>query len=401
MKYDFIIIGAGIVGLSTAYKLTNSNRSFNILVLEKENRVAAHQTGRNSGVIHSGIYYKPGSYRARNCVDGRHQLVDFCKEYGVAYDICGKVIVAPDEEGIPRLEQIYRNGLQNKIEDIELIDRKRLLEIEPHTRGVRAIHVPCAGIVDYIGVCKQLKALLKEGGGEIRFNQEVQEIRSSSDGVTVKTSSEQFESSYLISCGGLYSDRLADKAGISSPVRIVPFRGEYFELKPAARKLVNGLIYPLPNPEFPFLGVHFTKMVDGRVECGPNAVFAFKREGYSKLSFDLEDTIDTVNFSGFWKLTGKHWRMGLEEWYRSFSKKAFVTELQNLVPAIKSSDLTASPAGVRAMALQPDGEILDDFFIRSTEREIHVLNAPSPAATAGLSIADEIVSRAKERFSFS
>ncbi|MDZ7691409.1 MAG: L-2-hydroxyglutarate oxidase [Balneolaceae bacterium] len=398
MKYDFIIVGAGIVGLSTAYKLSESHPELNILVLEKEDHVAAHQTGHNSGVIHSGIYYKPNSYRAKNCVNGRHQLVDFCEKFGVSYDICGKVIVATDEEDIPRLEKIFETGQINQIEDIEMIGPEKLAEIEPHAAGVQAIHVPCAGIVDFVGVCEKQKELIEEKGHTVKFNQAVEDIRHKNGSVVAQTQSDHFEASWLINCAGLYSDHVAESAGVQPDVQIVPFRGEYYELKPEAEHLVNGLIYPMPNPAFPFLGVHFTKMVLGGVECGPNAVFAFKREGYEKLSFDLNETIETINFPGFWKLAKKHWRMGLEEYYRSFSKQAFVNDLQKLVPAISKSDLQTSPAGVRAMALKPDGEILNDFRFVATENEIHVLNAPSPAATAGLAIGDEIVKRAEENF---
>lgn len=400
MKYDFIIVGAGIVGLSTAYKLSQKFPHLNIVVLEKEGKVATHQTGHNSGVIHSGIYYKPNSYRAKNCVNGRHQLVDFCKKYGVPYEICGKVIVATEEEQLPRLQKIFETGKTNRIEGIEVVDSEKLSQIEPYAEGIKAIHVPCAGIVDFVGVCKKQKELIESFDNEIKFNQQVQHIQRLRDSVVAETDSNHFEASYLINCAGLYSDHVAASAGVESPIQIVPFRGEYFELKPEAEHLVKGLVYPMPNPEFPFLGVHFTKMVLGGIECGPNAVFAFKREGYQKLSFNLEETIETLNFPGFWNLAKEHWKMGLEEYYRSFSKKAFVKNLQKLVPAISESDLQPSPSGVRAMALKPSGEILDDFHFETTLREIHVLNAPSPAATAGLAIGDEIVRRAETSFEF-
>lgn len=398
MKYDFIIVGAGIVGLSTAYKLSLAYPQYDILVLEKENRVAAHQTGRNSGVAHSGIYYQPGSFRAKNCVDGRHQLERFCAEHDIAYDRCGKVIVATKEEDIPRLHGIYERGLQNEIEGIEMIGPERLAEIEPYACGVQAIHVPCTGIVDFVGVCETLKDLIEKSGGSVKFEQEVQNVLHENGGVMVQTNRGEFRSQYLINCAGLYCDHVAESAGVKPSIQIVPFRGEYYALKPEAEHMVNGLIYPMPNPEFPFLGVHFTRMVLGGVECGPNAVFAFKREGYSKYSFDLEDTIETVNFPGFWKLAAQHWRMGLDEMYRSMSKRAFVKGLQTLVPAVKEEHLVESPAGVRAMALTPEGEIVDDFSFVTTANEIHVLNAPSPAATAGLAIGDEIVKRTREHF---
>lgn len=398
MTYDFIIVGAGIVGLSTAYKLSLAYPDIDILVLEKEGHVAAHQTGNNSGVIHSGIYYKPESYRAKNCVEGRHQLVEFCEQNNVDYEICGKVIVATDEEDIPRLDDIYETGKINKIEGIKKIDPQELKEIEPYARGVKAIHVPCSGIVDYVGVSKKLRALIEEKGNRIACGQEVVKIAQNGNTLSVKTKSDSFSSRYLINCAGLYSDHVAQSAGVNPDIQIVPFRGEYYELKPEVEHFVNGLIYPMPNPAFPFLGVHFTKMVRGAVECGPNAVFAFKREGYDKLSFDLNETIETLNFPGFYNLAKKYWKIGLDEWYRSFSKKAFVENLQDLIPSIRPEHLKPSPSGVRAMALKPDGEILDDFQFELTENEIHVLNAPSPAATAGLAIGDEIVKRAEKAF---
>lgn len=399
MIHDFTVVGAGIVGLSTAYKLSLSFPNANILVLEKENRVSPHQTGHNSGVIHSGIYYKPGSYKAKNCVDGRHQLVEFCKENDVAHEICGKIIVASDESEIPKLNEIYNRGLENEIEGINIIDNAEMLEIEPYVTGVQAIHVPCTGIVDFAGVCKVLAEKITANGSRVELNQQVKGVTQRNGALTVQTSTTSFQTNYLINCAGLHSDRVARLSGVQSPVKIVPFRGEYYELTPEAEHKVKGLIYPLPNPEFPFLGVHFTKMALGGVECGPNAVFTFKREGYKKGSFDLQDTIEVANFPGFWKLASQHWRMGIDEMYRSYSKRGFLKKLQKLIPSIQLEELTGSPSGVRAMALKPDGEILDDFYFETTEREVHVLNAPSPAATAGLAIGDEIVNKVKENFS--
>jgi len=398
MTYDFIIVGAGIVGLSTAYKLSEQFPDINILVLEKEDRVAAHQTGNNSGVIHSGIYYEPNSYRAKNCVEGRHQLVDFCEKHDVDYEICGKVIVATKEEDLPRLDNIFETGQINGIEGIKKIGPEELAEIEPYATGIKAIHVPCSGIVDYVGVCKKLRKLVEAKDNKVMCSQEVTNIESVNGNLTVTTTTDSFMARHLINCAGLYSDHVAESAGVHPDIQIVPFRGEYFELKPEAQHFVNGLIYPMPNPAFPFLGVHFTKMVSGTIECGPNAVFAFKREGYDKLSFDLDETIETLNFPGFWNLAKKHWKMGLDELYRSFSKKAFVEGLKDLVPAIGVEHLKKSPAGVRAMALKPNGDILDDFQFEVTDNEIHVLNAPSPAATAGLAIGDEVVKRAEKAF---
>lgn len=398
MTYDFIIVGAGIVGLSTAYKLSEAYPELDILVLEKEDRVAAHQTGNNSGVIHSGIYYKPNSYRAKNCVDGRHQLVDFCEQNDVDYEICGKVIVATEEEDIPRLDNIFETGQINGIESIKKIDPKELKEIEPYVRGIKAIHVPCSGIVDFVGVCQKLRQLIEVNGNRVACEQEVTHINQEDGALSVKTTTDSFSGQYLINCAGLYSDHVAKSAGVYPDIQIVPFRGEYYELKPEVEHFVNGLIYPMPNPAFPFLGVHFTRMIRGAVECGPNAVFAFKREGYDKLSFDLEETIETLNFPGFYNLARKYWKMGLDEWYRSFSKRAFVKGLQKLIPSIRYEHLKPSPSGVRAMALKPNGEILDDFQFEVTKNEIHVLNAPSPAATAGLAIGDEILKRAERAF---
>jgi len=398
MIFDFTVVGAGIVGLSTAYKLSKSYPDSKILVLEKEDRVAPHQTGHNSGVIHSGIYYKPGSYKAKNCVDGRHQLVQFCEDNDVAYDICGKIIVASEESEIPNLYEIYERGLQNEIEGIKVIDRDEMLEIEPYVSGVKAIHVPCTGIVDFVGVCRKLADKITDSGNQVKLNSRVQSVSRRNGTLNIQTSSGTYQTHYLINCAGLHSDRVARSAGVQSPIKIVPFRGEYYELTPDAAHKVKGLIYPLPNPEFPFLGVHFTKMVLGGVECGPNAVFTFKREGYTKGSFDFQDTIEVANFPGFWKLASQHWKMGIDEMYRSYSKRGFLKNLQKLIPSIELQDLTGSPSGVRAMALKPNGDILDDFYFETTDREVHVLNAPSPAATAGLSIGDEIVKKVQENF---
>lgn len=398
MIYDFTIAGAGIVGLSTAYKLSLRFPDAKIQVVEKEDKVAAHQTGHNSGVIHSGIYYTPGSYRARNCVDGRHQLVRFSEENGVEYKLCGKVIVASDEEEVPRLDEIYRRGIENEIEGIKMLSGEELRQIEPYAAGVQAIHVPCAGIVDFPGVCQKISEKLTQTGHEVRFASEVMAVIQTHGLLTVKLKSDSVKTRFFINCAGLHSDRVAKRSGVSSPVKIVPFRGEYFKLNPEASRKVNGLIYPLPNPDFPFLGVHFTRMALGGVECGPNAVFSFKREGYKKTSFNVADTIETVDFPGFWSLSRKHWKTGLDEMYRSFYKTGFLRKLQKLIPSVSKEDLIGSPSGVRAMALGADGEILDDFYFETTENEIHVLNAPSPAATAGLAIGDEIVNRAEKTF---
>lgn len=396
--YDFTVVGAGIIGLSTAYKLSLSFPDAKILVLEKEEKVAAHQTGKNSGVIHSGIYYQPGSYKAKNCINGRHQLVDFCKENDIAIDICGKAIVATGEDELERLDTIYKRGLENEIEGISKIDVKELKEIEPHVEGVAAIHVPCAGIVDFAGMCKKLQVQIEGNGGSIVFGEEVSGIKTRKDQLIIQTKKNAYSSQYLVNCAGLYCDRVAKSAGVKSPIQIVPFKGEYYELKPEAEYLVNHLIYPLPHKDFPFLGVHFTRMALGGIECGPNAVPVFKREGYNKLSFDMDEAIEMINFPGFWKLSLNHWRMGLDEYHRSLSKNAFVKGLQKLIPSVRKEHLKIAPSGVRAMALKPNGEILDDFYFEVADRQVHVLNAPSPAATAGLAIGDEIVKRIVKSF---
>jgi L-2-hydroxyglutarate oxidase len=370
-----------------------------ILVLEKEDRVAPHQTGNNSGVIHSGIYYKPGSYKAKNCVEGRHQLVEFCKQYDVKYDICGKLIVALNESEVPRLEAIFERGKQNGIENMRLIGREAMLEIEPHVAGIKAIHVGCTGIVDFIGVCETLKTLLEKEGNDIRFNTKVLKISGKPRNKTVTTTSGDFQTKLVITCAGLQADLVARSAGVDPEVKIVPFRGEYYKLKKSAEHLVKHLIYPLPNPSFPFLGVHFTRLALGGIECGPNAVFAFKREGYKRTGVSLRDTIETLSFPGFWKMAAKHWRMGMDEYHRSFSKAAFTRGLQTLVPEIREEHLEEAPAGVRAMALSREGEILDDFYFVSGDGDVHVLNAPSPAATSALSLANEIVRFTKEKLS--
>jgi L-2-hydroxyglutarate oxidase len=398
MIYDFTIVGAGIVGLSTAYKLSRTFPDASILILEKEDRVAAHQSGRNSGVIHSGIYYEPGSYRAKNCVNGRHQLVQFCKDHGITHDICGKVIVATRQDHLATLDQIFENGTVNGIEGIRKIGIEELTEIEPYAAGIQAIHVPCTGIVDYVGFCKKLVELITPKNGTLKLGREVKKILTKQNGLEIQTRNDQFSTRYFINCAGLYADHIAQMAGVQTDIQIVPFRGEYYRLKPGAEHMVHGLIYPVPDSEFPFLGVHFTKMALGGVECGPNAVLAFKREGYSKLSFNGAEALETATFSGFWKLVKQHWKMGMGEYYRSFSKGAFVRNLQELIPAIRSRHLEPAEAGVRATALTPAGDIVDDFKFMETPNTIHVLNAPSPAATASLAIGDEIARRAQKVF---
>lgn len=389
---DIIVIGGGIVGLSTAYALSRRFPNARLTVLEKENKWAKHQTGNNSGVIHSGIYYKPGSYKARFATQGSRQMIEFCKEYGVNYDPCGKVIVATKEKELPLLENLYKRGIENGLA-IKKLDADELKEAEPYVNGLKAIKVPQAGIVDYVQVCQTFVAQLKKRGAELYLNTSVQEIFERENQVEVVTNQKTFIAKFIVNCTGLHSDRVTKMAGVNPDVKIIPFRGEYYELKPERHHLVRNLIYPVPNPEFPFLGVHFTRMINGGVEAGPNAVLGFKREGYKKTDFNLRDFSEVMAYKGFWIMAGKYWREGLHEMIRSYSKKAFVQSLQELIPDVREEDLVPSSAGVRAQALKADGSLVDDFFIVPGKRSIHVCNAPSPAATACLPIGEEIASR--------
>jgi len=387
--YNYIIIGGGIVGLATAYALTKAHPESSILILEKESEPASHQTGRNSGVIHSGVYYKPGSKKAELTTRGRDRMMKFCQQFGIIYEQCGKVIVATDEKELHYLDTLAERGKKNGLK-VRKISKDELNEIEPHVNGIAALQVPEAGIVNYKEVSETLVDLLKHSGLDILFEQYVTSITSGETKCKVKTSKSTFESGYVINCAGLHSDILATKAGAKLQHRIIPFRGEYYELVKERRDLVKNLIYPVPNPSFPFLGVHFTRMIDGSIHAGPNAVFSFKREGYSKFSFNLSDTWKSLSFPGFWKLVGQHWEEGFSELYRSLSKAEFVKSLQKLIPEVRSEDLIPSPSGVRAQALNPDGTLVDDFLIKYNGRSIHVCNAPSPAATASLEIGDKI-----------
>ena len=387
--FDAAIIGGGIVGLATAWQLTRLKPGWKVVVIEKEATLAYHQTGRNSGVIHSGIYYRPGSLRARNCREGKLMLEQFCTEHEIAWTRTGKVIVATQENQLAQLQVILERGQQNGV-DCQLIDRGRLLELEPHCAGIRAIHVPESGIVDYPGVCRKLAELLTSSGGEIFLNAAVESMEQRADSVRLNTSTGNWEARQVINCAGLHSDRVARQSGLAMKELIVPFRGEYFELKPAAEHLCRTLIYPVPDPRFPFLGVHFTRMVHGGVECGPNAVFALAREGYNWGTINARDLWESLTYPGFWRLAAKNWKTGLGEVWRSLSKAAFVKALQQLVPAIREDDLTAAPAGVRAQALGMDGKLVDDFVILRHERVINVCNAPSPAATASLNIGKHV-----------
>ena len=394
---DVLIVGGGIVGLATAYRLTLDFPRRRVTLLEKEPELAQHQTGHNSGVLHSGIYYRPDSLRAKNCRAGKKAMEQFCSAEGIAYEICGKVIVATCEEELPALNRIYERGLANGVQ-CEMIDRARLAELEPYAAGIRAIHVPEAGIVDYGAECQRLAQRISEGGGQIICGARVKTIRTNYDGVVVESKAGEFQSQYVVTCAGLQSDRVAKLSGQQVDPKIIPFRGEYFELKPEAHHLCHNLIYPVPDPNFPFLGVHFTRMIHGGVECGPNAVLAFAREGYRKRDVSLRDLAETLTYPGFLRMAAKYWRTGLGEMWRSFSKRAFVRALQRLVPEIRAEHLTAAPSGVRAQAVAPDGAMLDDFLILQTDRVVNVCNAPSPAATASLNIGRLIVDKLAKRW---
>jgi len=396
--FDLTVVGGGIVGLATAYQFTRRYPGKKVVVLEKEARVAEHQTGHNSGVLHSGIYYKPGSLKAINCRAGKKAMEAFCIAEGIAHDICGKVIVAVSDSELPSLQRIYERGVANGI-TCSIIDKARLAELEPHAAGVSAIHVPEAGIVNYRQVCERLAEKVREGGGTVAFGAKVTAVRHHHDGVTAATPLGDFTAKQLVNCGGLHSDRVARLTGQNPGAKIIPFRGEYFTLKPAALKLCRNLIYPTPDPQFPFLGVHFTRMIDGSVECGPNAVLAFGREAYSFFRFDPRDLIETLTYGGFIRMAFKHWRMGLGEMWRSLNKAAFVRALQRLVPDIRAEHMEPAAAGIRAQAVAPDGGLVDDFLIQEADRVVNVCNAPSPAATASLQIGDTIVDRIAPRFS--
>lgn len=394
--YDYTIIGGGIVGLSTAMHLSRQSPHAKILLLEKEAHWACHQTGHNSGVIHSGIYYKPGSFKAKFCRAGAQSMVAFCRQHEIAHDICGKVIVATTEQELPRLENLYRRGLDNNI-PVTMMAPEAVKDIEPHVDAMAAIHVATTGIVDYRQVCHRYYEIAQSYDNDLRLNAKVDDIYLESDGMTLITEQANFKTKFLINCAGLFSDRIAALAGVLPPAKIVPFRGEYYELIPEKHHLVNTLIYPVPNPSFPFLGVHFTKMIDGSVHAGPNAVLSLKREGYQKTDFDFRDFAEVMAYPGFWKLAIKHADEGLKEIIRSFSKAAFVQSLQRLIPEIQAEDIQSAPAGVRAQALTPQGQLVDDFLILKGERSIHVCNAPSPAATSSLEIAKAIVTQVSEQ----
>lgn len=399
-SYDIIIVGGGIVGAATFYKMQRRFPHLEILLIEKENRLADHQTGNNSGVIHSGIYYKPGSLKAVNCVNGRRELVEFAKQYNIPHDICGKLIVAADASELGFLEKIYQSGVSNGIEGMQRVSPDQIREIEPHVKGIDGVHVGCTGIIDFrratevmceLGVATQNKS-------KVNLGEEVLGFERDGEWTNVKTNKSAYKGKYLIVCGGLQADRLAKKDGVALKEKVVGFRGDYYELAEHAKHKVKHLIYPVPNPEFPFLGVHFTRMTDGSIECGPNAVFTFKREGYGKTDFSLRDTIDALSYIGTWRLFMGNMKYGLDEYRRAFSKKLFLKTLQRLIPDLTMDDIVPGRAGVRALLLREDGDTRDDFRIEYTDHSIHVLNAPSPAATASLAIGDNVVEMAVKHF---
>ena len=395
--FDVIVIGGGIVGLATAYGLSGHYPGKKIAVVEKEAGLAQHQTGHNSGVLHSGIYYKPGSMKAATCRAGREAMIAFCDREGIAYDLCGKVIVAVDEAELSRLEGLVRRGTDNGV-SCERVSRAQLRDLEPHAAGIGGILVHDTGIVDYKQVCAKLVNNLRERGCEIRTGVRVHGLIEQPGTVTVRTDGEELQAQVVVNCAGLHSDRVAKLGDNRAPAAIIPFRGEYYALKPEVKHLCRNLIYPVPDPQFPFLGVHFTRMIDGSVECGPNAVLAFAREGYRKTDLNVRDLAEIVAYPGFFHLARRHWRMGMGEMWRSWNKAAFVRALQRLMPEITAEHLDPAPAGVRAQAITPDGKLLDDFAFSETRRIVHVVNAPSPAATASLSIGEFIAGKVAERF---
>jgi len=396
--YDVAVIGGGIVGLATAMALKTRHTALSLIVLEAEDKLAKHQTGNNSGVIHSGLYYKPGSLKARNCVEGREALYAFCAEHNIAHERCGKLVVATLPEELPRLEKLEERGRANGLDGIRRLRAEELKEYEPHVAGLAGLFVPQTGIVDYAQVANTYARLVEKAGGVIQKNTRLLGCRREPNELRLTTSQGEVRCRNLINCGGLQSDRVARLCGVDPKLKITPFRGEYYELVPAKHFLVKNLIYPVPDPAFPFLGVHFTRMIHGGVEAGPNAVLAFKREGYTRSSFRFGDVLEMATYPGFWQMARNHWRMGLGEFHRSYSKAAFVKALQRLLPELQEADVHPAGAGVRAQALEPSGALVDDFRIAEAEHMVHVLNAPSPAATASISIGRTIAEMAAKSF---
>lgn len=401
MQFDIAIIGGGIVGAATFYKIQKRNPSLKLALFEKEDSLAAHQTGHNSGVIHSGLYYKPGSLKARNCIEGRHELVDFAKTYNIDHDVCGKVVVATDEKELPHMNRIFGIGTENKIEGIEKINAEQVREIEPHVKSIGGIWVPCTGIIDFVGATKKMVELAQSinENSKVFMGHEIKNIVKEDTFSVLHSTKGTFKAKYLVFCAGLQADRLAKKDGVKLKEKVVGFRGDYYELTDQAKHKVKNLIYPVPNPDFPFLGVHFTRMTNGEIECGPNAVFTFKREGYNKTDFSLKDTADALSYGGTWKLFFNNMSFGINEYRRAFSKRLFLKTLQRMIPSLESNDIRPGRAGVRALLLSQDGDTRDDFRIEYHGNSIHVLNAPSPAATASLAIGNYVSEEAEKHFS--
>ena len=395
--YDLIIIGGGIVGLATAMAIAK-RFDLKLAVLEAEGKLAAHQTGNNSGVIHSGLYYKPGSLKARNCVNGREKLYQFCRQYNIPHERCGKIVVATDQNEIEALNKLYERGLANGLNGLKQLSASELKEHEPHVTGIKGLYVPDTGIVDFIRTTETYADIVNSNNGKVFIHTKVSQIKNSDSELILETNQGDFHAKYLINCAGLQSDRITRMCGDDPKVKIIPFRGEYYQLNEDKKYLVKNLIYPVPDPRFPFLGVHFTRRVNGMIEAGPNAVLALKRYGYSKLSFSIKDSLETFSYAGFWRIARQFWLTGSAEYYRSFFKFAFVAALQKLVPELSSADIVPGGAGVRAQAVSIDGKLIDDFYMIETKNKIHVLNAPSPAATASLSIGETIAEMAGKNF---
>jgi L-2-hydroxyglutarate oxidase len=393
-RSNVIIIGAGVIGLAVALEITRRFPQLRVLVLEKEDHVARHQSGHNSGVIHSGVYYKPGSLKASLCVPGAAAMVDFCREHSIPHRVCGKVIVATRAEELAGLDELHRRGQANGLTGLRLIGPEELREIEPHARGLKALLVPSTGVTDYAAVCEKYAELICAAGSQVLTSATVRRIQRRPSEIVVETSRGAFTAHALINCAGLFSDRIARMAGDLPGVRIVPFRGEYYDLVPERASLVRALIYPVPDPQFPFLGVHFTRRISGKVDAGPNAVFAFAREGYRRTDLNFQDLASSVSYPGFWRMIRRHWCSGMDEFRRSLSKPLFVRALQSLLPELEEKDLIPGGSGVRAQALKPDGTLVDDFQFVPSGKVLHVLNVPSPAATASLAIAAAIVDTA-------
>jgi L-2-hydroxyglutarate oxidase len=396
MAKNFVIIGGGVVGLATAYRLGQRSPDIAVTVLEKENAVGKHQTGNNSGVLHCGLYYKPGSVKARLAVNGIRQMVDFCRENGIAHEICGKLVVAASDDELPRLDDLYERGCKNGLDGLCKVTREEMREIEPHVGGVAALRVPQEGIVDYHQVCATLVNKIEAANGRVVTGARVSRLRQSSSGWIAHTPAGDYEADFIINCAGLHCDRVSELAGEKRDLRIVPFRGEYYKIRPERQYLVRNLIYPVPDPKFPFLGVHFTRLIHGGIEAGPNAVLAFAREGYRKSDINVGDLFDSLSYRGVWKFLARYPGVCWQELRRSFSRELFCASLQRLVPEIQPDDLATGGAGVRAQAIWPTGELVQDFHFVEHDRALHVLNAPSPAATASLAIGEEIVNRIPE-----